>query len=332
LRKIINAKFLLETQVAPCRRVWIEKKVEPLTETMKAFREAILRVDSLRGALPQADNNFHEVKYLHWENSHSGQKVDFEKVSKKLLNITTFKSIDSIISFWLEVGPLFPGNRISLSEALTKIGMAMQFITLQLSTTPSKGMPAPVSAAEAFLVNPLKQKVIEHPEVRKWTWVHLGLSLPPVLKPARRNDWPIFIVPKSWPVYRGDIIDFTTAEINRNIMRRLQQYVKFNWTKNGSLVIQPASLYEAILAWHCFNEPYVKEKADIATREKQDALSYFRTYKKRGISDEQYTVIKQSVNQAWDDGVRKKEQLRSIGRKAVPEYFNKEDETNVRVN
>jgi len=60
---------------------------------------------------------------------------------------------------------------------------------------------------------------------------------------------------------------------------------------------------------------YVSKKHARRTYGKQNALSYFRTQKKRGkISEEQYEKIKEEINQAAKEGIRDKEELIERGK------------------
>jgi len=315
MSKILKAQVRLDLSIAPCKEVWFEKREEPLPLEVRALHEVL---DS-RGE----DMDSREVYYLRWKKGGKKQKVDIEKATIEMVDIIAEKeSVDIIrlMYFWQQIGPLFSGNAISINEALSKIMFANLLIGMKYTLEPEKpGMPPRIIFIEKGFLDVLKEKTQAQPKIKKWTWFFLGNDLRPELVPAQKGSWPVFSIPAPWPNDREGIIHYFTRETRRNALARITN-IDPGWTKKGIITINPVSLFDAILVWHCLEKPKASIRKDLVTKTKQGVLTYFRNkkyLKKEPLSNEEYEKIKQTINRAWDKGVGTKEELMEVG---IEEY------------
>lgn len=234
------------------------------------------------------------VEYLTWRLSKKRQ-VDLTAVTDKLLKVET---VSGLVGFMQEAAVLFPGNKILLADALRFVWLFRCFVSAQ-----KDGLPSPDPDIETWTMWPLT--------VQKADGSGTAFSFVPV--PAK-SGWPLFRKPKRLLGFseEEENAGYVFEEIRQNVFRRLR-YVDICW--EGKIVVKPACLFDALLAAHCLAKP---RAIALGTKNKQDAITFFRVYKQRGkISEEEFTAVKQAISQAWEEGEDDLAGLKEIGREAV---------------
>lgn len=229
-----------------------------------------------------------QIEYLTWEPDGKRQ-VDLKSAADALLEA---KTGENLIAYLKEFGALFPGKRIMLAEAMRLVWLFSHFAAVK-----KEGMPLP------------------GPDVKTWTvW-------PLTVKNARGEGMAFSFIPvpakSGWPLFRHrkdewDEEVYIFGELRRNVLKRLK-HVDVTWEKDR-IVVKPSCLYDALLTLQCLARP----RAVLGTKAKQDAIAFFRVYRKRGkISNEEFEIVKRAIKQAWEDGEGNLEQLRKIGWKTL---------------
>lgn len=223
-----------------------------------------------------------QVEYLTWEPGRKRQ-VDLKSAADALLEVETS---ENLVAYLKEFGVLFPGKRIMLADAMRLVWLFRHFAAAK-----KEGIPLP------------------GPDVKTWTvW-------PLAVKNARGGGLAFSFIPvpakTGWPLFRHQKDEwdevYAFGELRRNVLKRLK-YVDVAW--EGKIVVKPSCLYDALLTFHCLAKP----GAVLGTKNKQDAITFFRTYRQRGkISGEEFEAAKEAIKQAWEDGEDNLGRLREIG-------------------
>ncbi len=229
-----------------------------------------------------------QVEYLAWEPGRK-RRVDLKGVTDALLKVETG---DALVGCMREWGALFPGKRILLADAMRLVWLFRHFVSAR-----KEGIPVP------------------GPDVKTWTvW-------PLTVRKARGEETVFSFIPvpaeKGWPLFRQG--QDALGEVRRNVLKRLKR-VDVAW--EGQIVVKPSCLYDALLAAHCLAEP---RATVLTTKNKQDAIAFFRTYKNRGkITPEEFEAIKKAITETWDEGEDNPEWLKEVGWAKLETLRNRE--------
>ncbi|KHO62702.1 hypothetical protein THYS13_07650 [Thermoanaerobacter sp. YS13] len=145
----------------------------------------------------------------------------------------------------------------------------------------------------------------------------------PVWLPARKNDLLVFRVPRQELQTREELVEYVKNELLRNAWRRLSRSVpQWNLSK-GVLTLQTVSLMDGIIAYFLLRGSFLEKKEkppkkELSTADRRAVQNYFATYKRRNkITLEEYHRATKAVKEAWESGIREREELYEIGWGAI---------------
>jgi len=295
------ATFKLDVKVPVCSRVWVEERAAlPMPGPYQGPpTEPVIRWEVKGHHKPRLDDAFEAAKGI--------------------------KKPEDAVRFWQEHGPLLGEKEVGFFDLEHCLIVFRIFVALKDATKPKPGMPPRVRVIEEFF-SPVEFAIEKRFRCTKYRFrifpahpdyqAAYGVKHVFQLAPAKPNDWPIFTAPDKWPKTREEIIAYAQREISRNVLNRLSR-VKIAWGRSG-IVISPSSLFDAMLAKACLEEPRLTEKKPPSTKAKHDALRYFHSYRSRGkITEAQFFVAKKAILQAWDKGERDLKRLREEGHNAL---------------